>query len=748
MRRLLFSFGIALLSASAPQLARADPPHLSATGLTESSAIVIDGTLDEPEWSAAAVGEDFVERTPHPGDAPPVRTTLRVLFDADALYIAVESFLVPGEPPRALVMTRDSTSIWNDDAISVKIDARRDLRTTLGFVVSASGAQLDYLALDNGRVLRREYDMLWESAVRITEDRWIVEVRIPAVSLGLSDAEGTRSIGLNISRDHAGRAATYDWSPVEPEFGAFSALHYGLIDDLAVGAHGAPIATTIYSLGEYRSRGDDGSEHAFRGLAGLDSLMRVGGDTWAEITALTDFSQVDLDDSLVNLDRFPLFYPERRAFFLNGLDVLDFGIPGVLQPFYSRRIGLDDRGRSVPVLGGLKIYGREGALSFGILDVQTDETASTAAVQNFATRARISLGGPSYVGVLALTRVPFHWDGAPVTDDAAHGTTGLDLLLRFGEGDRFQLYAFGAATAREAIVGSEGASGGPSGGPSGGAAEPASTGGAAGLTFGYLGENLQPRLTASWVNDTFDAQLGFVRRTGAAPLRVDAPFLVRPGGVMRRLQLNLNGEVQSEDALDRLLYVAGELDLSAELEGGWLVVAGADYIEDVVSTDFELQAGHTVRAGTYAGSRLEVGLYSPGPSNPRFAVYYYVRNGYFGGELHNPSAELDIAFGPFVTLELSANVAYTTLPEQDPFFNYAVNGLLRVTPSTNVQLDLIARLDGRNERAIAMARLRWRYLPGSDLYVVWREDLDFQLGQVVLERTITIKTTFRFDFLA
>ncbi len=716
-----------------PARAAADPPHLTASEAL-GAPMVIDGVLDEPGWIDAEVGSHFVERTPHPGDAPPVDTRVRVLFDQDALYVSVEAMLAPGETPRALVMTRDATSIWNDDAISLKIDARRDLRTTLGFVVSASGAQMDYLALDNGRVLRREYDALWESAVRIEVDRWIVEVRIPVVSLGLSDADGARSIGLNVSRDHAARAATYDWAPVQPEFGAFSALHYGVIDGLTIGAHGAPLATTIYSLGEYRSRGDDGSEHAIRGSAGLDSLLRVGGDTWVELTTFTDFSQVDLDDALVNLDRFPLFYPERRAFFLNGLDVLDFGIGGQLQPFYSRRIGLDRSGRNVPVLGGLKIYGREGDFSFALLDVVTDETLSQPAVQNLATRARLSLGGPSYVGVLALSRTPFRWSGAPVEDDAPHGTTGIDALLRFGDGDRFQLYAFGAATARGPRVIDE-------------TLDAASSSAAAGMTLGYLGENLQPRLTATWVDDRFDAQLGFVRRAGVARARVDAPFLVRPGGFVRRLQLNVNGELQSDAAFRELLYVTGEVDLIAELDGGWELGAGADYIEDVVAVDFEVQPGRSVRAGVYEGVRLDAWLWAPGQSNPRVGLYYSVRNGYFGGEIHNPYAELEVAFGPHFTTELSADVYYATLPEQDPFWTYGINALLRFTPSTTVQLDVLGRLDGGSERGTAMARLRWRYLPGSDLYVVWREDVSWLLGQVLSERTITIKTTFRFDLL-
>jgi hypothetical protein len=721
---------VARLAVLAGSLALALPARAEGVPVLHASraeGVVVDGRLDEPSWLAAELGAGFVERTPMPGSTPPVPTTLRVLFDGEALYVGIECLLDPDESPRALVMTRDSYGIWDDDAVSVKIDARRDLRTTLGFVVSASGAQLDYIALDNGRVLRREYDLLWESAVEVSADRWTVELRIPAVSLGVRGGDGPATIGLNVSRDHAARAATYDWAPMAPEFGAFSALHYGIVEGVELGGGGAPIASTIYSLGAYRSVGEDGSEHTLRGAIGGESLMRIEGDVWAELTVLTDFAQVDLDDALVNLDRFPLFFPERRAFFLNGLDVLDFGIPSVLQPFYSRRIGLDARGRSVPVLGGLKVYGREGDFSFAMLDVLTDETASTPAVDSLATRTRLGLGGASYVGTLGLARVPFRWNGEDA-GEPAEGTAGLDLLLRLGEGERVQIYGFGAATAR------------------GGRPDaPASSGGAAGLTAAYLGENFQPRLTASWVEERFAPSLGFVRRRGASRARLELPVLARPSGGLRRIQVSVNGELQASDRFDRRLYTEGALVLTAELDRGWLVEASGSYVEDVVDADFEVHPGRVVRAGAYRGARLSAYLAAPGQSNPRFTLYYGIDNAYFGGELHNGYAELAIAFGPHVGLETSADVYYATLREQEPFWTYGVNALLRFTPSTNVQLDLIGRLDGRSESAVAQARLRWRYLPGSDLFVVWREDIAYAGGAIVLERSITVKTAFRFD---
>ncbi|MDQ3031009.1 MAG: DUF5916 domain-containing protein [Myxococcota bacterium] len=721
---------IALVVLAITSIARADPPQLRATARGEH-AIDIDGALDEAPWEAAQIAGGFVERTPHPGSAPPVATTFRVLYDDGALYLGFELELAEGESPRALCMTRDSTEIWDDDAISVKIDARRDHRTTLGFVVSASGAQLDYLVLDNGRAFRREVDMVWESAVRIEARRWTVEMRIPAVSLGLGDAEGERSIALNVSRDHNAFAATYDWSEMPPEFGAFSALHYGVIEGLRIGASGAPLAVTLYSLGEYASPESGDPAEGFRGAIGGDALLRLDADVWAEATVLTDFAQVDLDDALVNLDRFPLFFPERRPFFLNGLDVFDAGVPETLVPFYSRRVGLDAQGNSIPLLGGVKLYGREGPVSFGVIDVLTDQQGDVPAANHVAGRARVALDeGASYVGAFIVSRQPFRWDGAPI-DRGPSATYGGDALVRAID-DRLELYGFAAGTVLDGALAS-----GSSGEGFAGAA-----------SARWRGEVWQPVLTGLFVDRDFFPEDGFARRPGSARLALDSPFVARPSGFFRRMQAGPDLEVQVSDDFGRVLYGSAGIDVEVEGEAGWTAGAGADFREDVLDEDFEVVPGVFARAGTWRGAFVEAWVASPSARNPYVELYYSVSNAYFGGEVHNPFARLAFSLGPWVRIDLRADVYHVRLREYAPFWTYAINGLLRVTPSTALQIDLIGRVDGENDRATALARLRWRYAPGSDVFVVWREEVDWSLpGEVRVDHQVTFKMTYRFDLL-
>ncbi|MEO1172443.1 MAG: DUF5916 domain-containing protein, partial [Myxococcota bacterium] len=291
-----------------------------------------DGVLDEPVWADAPVGAGFVERNPTREAVPPVDTRFRILFDRDALYVGLELDGAIGEIPRGYELRRDNVRIFSDDTVSLKFDVRRDKRSTLGFVVNASGARIDYVAVDGGS-FRVEFDVVWDVAVARTDTGWVAEFRLPALALGLPDTDGEQVLGFNISRDHNARRATYDWSFLPPEFSPTFAPRYGIVRGIE-GVRGGRVVSLIpFAVSGYRR--DDRSrfpaDTPWTISGGGDVRFRVGEDSWVEATVLTDFAQVDLDDAVVNLDRFPLFFPEKRPFFLTGLDVFEFGDPGGVQ---------------------------------------------------------------------------------------------------------------------------------------------------------------------------------------------------------------------------------------------------------------------------------------------------------------------------------------------------------------------------------------------------------------------------------
>ncbi len=713
------------------------PPTIEAMS-TGGAPITIDGRLDEAAWSRAPYASEFRERVPYPDQRPPVDTRFRVLFDDGAIYFALEMLYAAGQTPRQIERTRDGTDLYADDAVTLKIDARRDRRTTLGFSLNPAGTQLDYLAIDNGRLFRREVDMVWESAVVVLPDRWIAEVRIPAVALGLSDVEPgvVRTIGLNVSRDHAARIATYDWSRMPAEFGPWSALHYGEIRGVTGLGGGAPFNVTPYALIEHRGAGSDGTRpDALRLAAGGEAQMRLVNDTWLETTLLTDFAQVDLDDALVNLDRFPLFYPERRPFFLTGLDVFDFGVSGILQPFYSRRIGLDQSARAVPVIAGVKVYGREGPVSFGLLDTLTDEPGRVA--NSLAGRVRVRLDdGASYVGAIVVGSQPFLEDGTYEGASGNHTTVGADALWRT-LGERLELSAFALGTSRD----------GEDVDPRTGDPLASGEGYAAFGQVRYLGEWAQPRAYFLYQDAGFAPSLGFVRRRGVPRALAELPLVARTSDFfLRRITLLATGVMETSPELDRLLTTTGSISLDLESDTGWDLILYGAYQEDVVQSDFEPVPGVIVPAGTYEGVTISASLATPDNFNPYLYATYAISNAYFGGERHNGYAQAAWSPIPELRVVLSADVYRVELRGADPFFTYALNGLVRVTPLTTLQADLVARVDQESRRAIGMLRIRWRYAPGSDLFLVWREDMVYE-PILTSERTLTVKVSYRIDGL-
>ncbi len=188
------------------------------------------------------------------------------------------------------------------------------------------------------------------------------------------------------------------------------------------------------------------------------------------------------------------------------------------------------------------------------------------------------------------------------------------------------------------------------------------------------------------------------------------------------------------------------MTLDVESDAGWNLILYGAYQEDTVQDDFEVVPGVTVPSGLYRGVSTYVSLATPDNFNPYLYASYGLSNAYFGGERHN--GYVQIAWSPLPELRVvaSADVYRVALREQAPFVTYAINGLVRVTPLTTLQADLVARVDHENRRAIGMLRIRWRYAPGSDLYLVWREDLVYE-PVLTSERTLTVKVTYRIDGL-
>jgi hypothetical protein len=732
VRRLLSSFaGVAVCLLAGHTHADDDAPRrrLRAEPLGVDT-ITIDGRLDEPAWSRAPAGTGFVERSPRPGATPPADSEVRVLYDAEAIYVGVRMRLVEGETPRGLALALEDFRLWSDDAVTLKFDVQRDRRNVVGFAINVSGARLDFLALENGAVFRREYDAVWEGAAGLEEGAWIAEFRLPAAALGLPRSDGERIMGFNVSRDHNLRHATDDWSHLPPAYGAMAARYFGDLEGVQGIAGGRPLALVPYGLVGYPSDGD----LPVRLRAGGDARLRISQDIWGEATVLTDFAQVDVDDAVVNLDRFPLFLPEKRPFFLNGLDVFEFGASGQAQPFFSRRIGLDPGGEEIPLWTGLKLYGHDGPLSFGVLNAITggglDSDVEQEATNFSVARGRLNLTDDAHLGVIAVGRHGL--TGRSETEaDPDHYAFGVDGLARLAE--NLELTAFGAGTVNVPVE--EGA-------------ESSELGNAARLGVRWRGDTWRPSVGVLRVDDAFAPAVGFVRRTDILTSDASLEYVLRPSNLVGLAEIapTVRGSWTTRaDATDRV-GAAGGGGVYFSWENGWGVGVYVDAIEDVVDEDFDLVPGKTAKAGRYLGVGTDVTLNTPGRRNPKATFRYNHGDGFFGGTSELFSVDGELAMGRHVTLNIVDEARRIDLPDETPFWTNTVNAGLGVTPDNLLLVDFLAQHENVADRFLGLVRVRWRYLPGSDLFLVYREALDVGGdGDVEEERSITLKATWRYD---
>ena len=368
---------VCLAVAAWPESALAHPEGAPQTSAREASvAPVLDGSFEEPAWRAAVWATGFLERKPNLRAKPEDKTSFAVIYDAEAIYFAVR--MLDSEPDQivARTLTKDSFNLFSDDAISIKLDPHHDHRTTYGFAVNASSGNLDYKGINESR-FERGVDMVWTAASARTAEGWNAEFRIPWTSLDVDPASPPEVMGLNLSRDHPRRNATYDWSILAPPYSPVSASRYGELVGLKP-PQGASASLTWsvepYGLGGFRRDRDDGGAVLTREEldGGIDASLSYGQLFGMQLSLNTDFAQVDLDDQVVNLTRFGLFMEEKRDFFLGHLELFEFGRPGAAQLLYTRRIGLTAGGSEVPLMSGLKLVSRPSErVRVGLLHVTT-----------------------------------------------------------------------------------------------------------------------------------------------------------------------------------------------------------------------------------------------------------------------------------------------------------------------------------------------------------------------------------------
>ena len=387
----------------------------------DEESVAVDGELDEAAWDLAEPAKDFIQSEPRSGELASEQTEVRLLYDRSNLYVGVFCFDSQGE--KGLIvqdMSRDFSG-RSGDVFRVVFDTFDDNRNGFGFGTNPQGSKRDTQTGGDGFSFNRDWDGVWHVKTKITDRGWQAEFAIPFKTLRFSRDE-SQVWGVNFSRNISRKNERTYWAPVPLPYFLYRVSLAGQLDGINNVRQGRNLYIKPYVAAPVVRR--EGDDIDFMPDAGLDVKYGVTSGLTLDLTANTEFSQVEADDAQVNFTRFDLFFPEKREFFLENREIFEFGNVGFrgfgggrrtgrsglfrprndLIPFFSRRIGISDDGDLIPILGGARLTGRAGQYRLGIISMQQDDFQDIDSTNFTVARVRRDMFGQSDMGVLFVNK--------------------------------------------------------------------------------------------------------------------------------------------------------------------------------------------------------------------------------------------------------------------------------------------------------------------------------------------------------
>lgn len=441
---------VVALLVGAPAVAQEPTPAVSATSNRQAvwnlprlaGPIRIDGRSDDAAWQAIAPLAMTVHRPTHRAE-PTERTIIRVAYDADALYVVIDALEAHPGGVRASSMIRDDDA--PGDFVNIVLDTFGDEQNAVAFSTTPGGNRNDFTISNDAKSFAsfsNAWNGVWELATRRQPTSWHAEFRIPFSTLRFSAKAGRVEFGMTINRLTAHSNERVSFPDIEPSAPTSvwkpSRMQRVSVEDIHPGRSVRITPYTILGLENARRPAPTSSPLARseRVDLGADLKMAITPNLTLDLTANTDFAEAEVDDQRVNLTRFPLFFPERRPFFLERASTFELRTGETDLLFNSRRVGLTATGEPVRLFGGARLVGRVGAWDLGAFNAETGRAPGGGGSENLGVmRLRRGLASDqSWVGVMVTSRV---------SSDSNQVGLGADGEFRLG-GDDYA--SFGAAT--------------------------------------------------------------------------------------------------------------------------------------------------------------------------------------------------------------------------------------------------------------------------------------------------------------
>jgi hypothetical protein len=668
-----------------------------------SAPIKIDGAEEEDAWRESDVARDFYMVLPMDTSRARVKTEVRMSYDDHHLYLIATCFhLLPG-PYMVESLRRDFTFGKNDNFL-LFMDPFDDQTNGFSFGANAAGAQWDGIMYEGGKV-DLSWDNKWQSQVATYEDRWVFEAAIPFKSIRYK--KGITQWGINFSRLDLKTTEKSAWAPVPRQFPTASLAYTGiLIWDQPPPEINSNVSIIPFALASGLKDYENNKATSYNKDVGADAKVALTSSVNLDLTVNPDFSQVDVDRQVTNLDRFELFFPEKRQFFLENGDLFaNFGY-ATIRPFFSRRIGL-----GVPIQMGARVSGKINRnWRIGLMDMQTGKVEKEALPShNFGVIAvQRRIFARSNIGFIFINKAAVNYD--PPADSTTpiytkyNRNAGLEYNLASSNnswtGKILFLKSFSPDKKGKDFVHA--------------------------ANLQYTNRAWMISWQQEYVGKNYNAEVGYVPRQGYVRLNPLMSYLFFPKGThvlshgpQATSSLFFNNSFRATDNETTFSYLI-TLRTQARLN----LWTAHNYVKLLKGFDPTNSGRDTLATGTQHYWNSYGFDFTSKPQ--RFFTYAAsLRNGgyYNHGSRLSVSGELGYRFQPYVGITLTSAYNDIRIPQSSGQTTFWLIGpRIDVTLTNTLFITGFAQYNDQRNNVNLNARFQWRYRPASDLFIVYTDN--------------------------
>ena len=687
--------------------------------------VTIDGIIDEEAWKSTDVAKDFFMVLPEDTGKAEQFSEVRMCYDDKHIYLAATFYNNPIGPYYVESLRRDFSFGKNDNFL-IFIDPFNNQTTGFSFGANAAGAQWDG-TMNNGGKVDLNWDSKWVSKVKQDKDKWVLEMAVPFKSIRYK--KGVKEWGINFSRLDLKSSEKSSWTPIPRQFPTASLAYSGvLVWDEAPPPTGVNFSLIPYVLGSANNNSNENTTD-YETKIGGDIKFALSSALNLDLTINPDFSQVEVDQQIVNLDRFELFYPEKRQFFLENADLFaNFGYDNI-RPFFSRRIGLD-----VPIHAGVRVSGNLNEnWRMGLMDMQTASDEETGLPsQNFAAVSfQRKVFSQSSIGLMFVNKESIKYPEDTDEFNELYPKYNRNLGLEYNLASYNNLWT-GKAFVFKSF-----------------SPDDAGNGFTQAANIEYKTQNWNFGVKEEYVDKDYRAEVGFVPRKEYFKVNPFLGYLFYPKKNKTLLSHGpkwtsiyyFDKDFNKTDNLNLLQYY-----LNFRNRSSFRLTLINEYVELLEPFDPTGTGKPELPAGSkHHWNALRMNYGSKPQSMFTYSIGGRVGGYYQDGSWSSIDNELGYRFQPYVSL--SSVISYNNISMPAPWNTtdfWLIGAKADITFTNKLFFATLFQYNEQTKNFNLNSRFQWRYQPASDLFVVYTYN-DLMPPFDERTHTLTLKLVYWFN---